>query len=707
MMKQKTFLTSAILCVIMGYVGNAYSAASVRVLGTPGTVVGTSSAVAAKTNAVSSVDTSVPVRTRTSSVRLTPKVSTSTGNAKSTTVESASGVNGGQNVQARLSIGKYLNRVKPSGTSGGGSVSGDEITEINNRITNIENQITNIQQPVELEAGDFINIDSDDNTRTVSIDVDELKEEVSTLLDNCEIVMQLTEDAKVRWRYKTYSESSFNKNRTNPECPNSGEEDWHDFANFNIDEDIVTIINNKLDDLFVAGKGINITSTVDGKKELSVKVDNDTIKFDGNGALTANYTDNDTTYGAGEAITVDEDNKINVNVDGTSIKVVDNKLVASGGVEYNAGENVQINNGVISAIDTKYFGGDAVTIDGDNKVNVNVDGTSIKVVGNKLVASGGVEYTAGDNISIEDNKISATDTDTTYNSGVATEIGDGNKINVKYDNDTITVNEAGELVANAGVEYTAGSGIEIAEGNVIKAAAAGGNGILVTDGTGDNAGKKVFSVNADGSTIDIDETTGQVYAVEMAGATGDTAGKSGVVPASEAGDQDKVLTAGGQWVEQTVDTNTEYKAGNDNVVFGEPDEYGVIPISSVDTKSTSADTSSISITNNADYTQSLDVKVDGTTIVKNAGGALLANIDNNTIKYEEGKGLVASGGHEYKAGNKGLTLGDADIDGKIPFALTTDGAKEYCTSGLCSLVLKKDGDDFDFKWVSMTVDDFE
>ena len=52
-------------------------------------------------------------------------------------------------------------------------------------------------------------------------------------------------------------------------------------------------------------------------------------------------------------------------------------------------------------------------------------------------------------------------------------------------------------------------------------------------------------------------------------------------------------------------------------------------------------------------------------------------------------------------------MGDADIDGKIPFALTTEGAKEYCTSGLCSLVLKKDGDDFDFKWVSMTVDDFE
>lgn len=62
-----------------------------------------------------------------------------------------------------------------------------------------------------------------------------------------------------------------------------------------------------------AGSGIDITN-----KQISVKIDNDTIKIDGSGNLYADVTPG-TNYVAGEAIDIDISDNINVLYDNTSI----------------------------------------------------------------------------------------------------------------------------------------------------------------------------------------------------------------------------------------------------------------------------------------------------------------------------------------------------------------------------------------------------
>ena len=79
-------------------------------------------------------------------------------------------------------------------------------------------------------------------------------------------------------------------------------------------------------------------------------------------------------------------------------------------------------------------------------------------------ASGGQEYVAGPNVQINGNVISATDT--TYKAGDAIQIDSNNNINVLYDDETIHQNRKGELYMDA-VPIEAGRGIDISSAGVI------------------------------------------------------------------------------------------------------------------------------------------------------------------------------------------------------------------------------------------------
>lgn len=78
---------------------------------------------------------------------------------------------------------------------------------------------------------------------------------------------------------------------------------------------------------------------------------------------------------------------------GISISGSEISCTVSPGPTYTAGTNVSIDNNVISATDTKYTAGSNVSIDGNN-----------------VISATNTTYTAGTNVSIDGNVISATDT---------------------------------------------------------------------------------------------------------------------------------------------------------------------------------------------------------------------------------------------------------------------------------------------------------
>lgn len=126
------------------------------------------------------------------------------------------------------------------------------------------------------------------------------------------------------------------------------------------------------------------------------------------------------TYSAGQAIDISSD-VIGVKVDGSTVKVNgSNQLYAdidlSGYQEkLTPGSNITISNNTISATDTTYSAGTALELSGTT-FNAKVDGSTVKVNGsNQLYADfSGLqqELTPGSNITINNNTISATDTDT-------------------------------------------------------------------------------------------------------------------------------------------------------------------------------------------------------------------------------------------------------------------------------------------------------
>ena len=136
---------------------------------------------------------------------------------------------------------------------------------------------------------------------------------------------------------------------------------------------------------------------------------------DGVTHVTISATDKDTTYTAGENVTIDKDGKISAK--DTTYTAGDNVTIENGKISakdttYTAGENVTIENGKISAKDTTYTAGENVTIE------------------NGKISAKDTTYTAGANVTIENGVISATDKDTTYTAGSNLMLSDKNKFSL-------------------------------------------------------------------------------------------------------------------------------------------------------------------------------------------------------------------------------------------------------------------------------------
>lgn len=181
---------------------------------------------------------------------------------------------------------------------------------------------------------------------------------------------------------------------------------------------------------------------------------------------------------------------------------------------YTAGDNIQINGTVISATDTTYTAGANITIDGNNVISATgggsgpsyVAGNGIDITGNVISSTvevptalseldNDVDYvdaayvttamagkqnalTAGDNISISNNTISATDT--TYTAGTGLYLSNGafaadttvlaTKADIAGKQDTLTAGDnitiSNGVISAANTTYTAGDGIEIENGEI-------------------------------------------------------------------------------------------------------------------------------------------------------------------------------------------------------------------------------------------------
>lgn len=97
---------------------------------------------------------------------------------------------------------------------------------------------------------------------------------------------------------------------------------------------------------------------------------------------------------------------------------IENNVISASGEEYTAGQNIQIENGVISATDTTYSAGHNVSIDQNNEISVDLSNyydkgevdTKIQTVETEVSGKQDA-LTAGNNITIENNVISANEPD--------------------------------------------------------------------------------------------------------------------------------------------------------------------------------------------------------------------------------------------------------------------------------------------------------
>ena len=161
------------------------------------------------------------------------------------------------------------------------------------------------------------------------------------------------------------------------------------------------------------------------------------------------------------------------------------------GAVYTAGSNIQINNNVISATDTTYSAGAGITIDANNSINAEDQLHNLNLYA----------YFDGTNPEVFQYG----------NYGLPIYFGG----NIYWDSTNNCINAANTT-------YTAGTNVWISSGNVISA----------TDTT---------------------------YS-DFTGATSAAAGVEGLVPAPVAGDDTKFLSGDGTW--KTVSTGSSYTAGN-------------------------------------------------------------------------------------------------------------------------------------------------
>uniref|UniRef100_UPI002593D152 YadA-like family protein n=1 Tax=uncultured Veillonella sp. TaxID=159268 RepID=UPI002593D152 len=135
---------------------------------------------------------------------------------------------------------------------------------------------------------------------------------------------------------------------------------------------------------------------------------------------------------------------------------------------YTAGDNVTIENGKISAKDTTYTAGENVTIENGKisaKDTTYTAGDNVTIENGKISAKD-TTYTAGDNVTIENGKISAKDT--TYTAGDNVTIENG-KISAKDTTYTaganVTIKNGVISATDKDTTYTAGSNLELTNNN--------------------------------------------------------------------------------------------------------------------------------------------------------------------------------------------------------------------------------------------------
>ncbi|WP_276788276.1 YadA-like family protein [Veillonella magna] len=193
---------------------------------------------------------------------------------------------------------------------------------------------------------------------------------------------------------------------------------------------------------------------------------------DGVTHVTISATDKDTTYTAGENVTIDKDGKISAK--DTTYTAGDNVTIENGKISakdttYTAGENVTIENGKISAKDTTYTAGENVTIENGKisaKDTTYTAGENVTIDKDGKISAKDTTYTAGENVTIENGKISAKDT--TYTAGENVTIENG-KISAKDTTYTAGANvtiENGVISAtDKDTTYTAGSNLMLSDKN--------------------------------------------------------------------------------------------------------------------------------------------------------------------------------------------------------------------------------------------------
>lgn len=154
---------------------------------------------------------------------------------------------------------------------------------------------------------------------------------------------------------------------------------------------------------------------------------------------------------------------------GTNVQINDNVISATD-TKYTAGTNVQINSSnVISATDTTYSAGSGITLTGttfsaDKTVMQEklTAGTNVQINDNVISATD-TKYTAGTNVSINSsNVISATDT--TYTAGTNVQISNANVISATDTTYSAGANisiDANNVISATDTTYTAGDGIRI------------------------------------------------------------------------------------------------------------------------------------------------------------------------------------------------------------------------------------------------------
>ena len=205
---------------------------------------------------------------------------------------------------------------------------------------------------------------------------------------------------------------------------------------------------------------------------------------DGVTHVTISATDKDTTYTAGENVTIE------------------NGKISAKDTTYTAGENVTIENGKISAKDTTYTAGENVTIDKDGKISAKdttyTAGDNVTIDKDGKISAKDTTYTAGDNVTIKDGVISATDKDTTYTAGSNLVLSDNNEFSLATkltDIESIKGkdNTKGELkFTTEGVELSHQTN-SLQVGNEIKATA-GNNTLVLGDTIEAKSGNNSLSV---------------------------------------------------------------------------------------------------------------------------------------------------------------------------------------------------------------------